>query len=55
MKLDSLTVVKVTGHAKWAEKAVYGKEIRYHTYYYKAEAIKGLEEWSYYPDMCRSK
>lgn len=54
--LDSLTVVKVKGRCKWAQKAVYKDEVRYRRYYYKSDAVKGLSEWdkNNYPDMNRN-
>lgn len=52
--LDSLTVVKVKGKSHWAQKAVYKDEVRYRTYYYKAEALAGLKEWDINRDMGRN-
>jgi hypothetical protein len=53
----TITVVKVTGHAKWAEKCVMNKtpnEARYRTHFYKSDAIHNAKEWEVYDDMDRN-
>ena len=48
MKAFTLEIVKVKGDANWAIKAVVDNLFwhpRYRGYYYKADAIRGMETW----------
>jgi len=40
-----LSIVKVKGSVKWAQKAALNGEIRYRGFMYKKEAIDNLGEW----------
>ena len=44
----TVEVVRVKGHVNWAIKAIVDGVSRYRGYYYKKEAIVGLEEWERY-------
>lgn len=43
----NLSIVKVKGSCKWAQKAIIGNEVRYRGFRYKKEAISNLSEWEY--------